>query len=664
MKKIIFFIVIFLLSISIVVSIPPFPQPPLIFQGDVKIDGRGDLAESVSFSINGEEVANSDVVDRRYSVMIQYYPEHHGKPIDITITPIVDEYEEDFYEAEQEIYYIPLQDIFLDLTALTEKALEIIIYNPEEDKIVVTETGNVEFDLTADTGYDETIEENKIKYKWYLDGDLDLEGVLVSGDTTFYTYTVYDNDIGIHNIAAKVSDSFLTRTKEWTLIIGKPIVDEFDGDTTDFSDIYLNELDDVPNVIFEKSENGKIEFLENLNLVGVYDIKNTVKIENGIVAVDTSTYGQFKNEPARITLRNLRYNSIPIIYYNEGFTTNGNEINKECDFCEIISYTDFPTTNGEVIFEVEHFSSFKVGGSGQKYDLDKFYDLDKCSLGKQGNLKVKIKEPDNNDDFKFGEKIEIEVEVENNNEEDLDIIVEAILYDIDEDDEIEKIESKDIEINDNDEETFELSLEVPKFDEDNNFILFVKAYEDDNENEQCNYDLIDLNLEKEKHDVIINEVKIMPDNIPNGGSFKALVEVENIGRKDIEDVYVVLKNRELNINLETDRFELKDNEIKIASFSVIIPEDIDEKNYELEAFVYFDNRENSKEGNLNVEKEEIIKRKYVYEDIGPINIKIVEKDVLKEFIENIEIPEIPSYLHIILFGIVVLLTLGFLYREI
>ena len=108
-------------------------------------------------------------------------------------------------------------------------------------------------------------------------------------------------------------------------------------------------------VIFEKTSNGKIQFLENLNLNGVYGIENTVKIENGIVAIDSDEYPQL-NKPARITLRNLNYNSVPIIYYNEGFTLTN--INQECDFCEIISYTENPTTDGVVVFEVDHFTSF------------------------------------------------------------------------------------------------------------------------------------------------------------------------------------------------------------------------------------------------------------------------------------------------------------------
>jgi len=670
-NKVMIFIVMFLISISIVVALIP-PQF-LLFQGNVRIDNRPALENTlVNFSIQGVELDSSSVVSGEYNVMIQGYSRFYGEPIDITIIPVnIEEYEEDFYEAEQEINYNYPQDVFLNLTTFTERALEI--YFPEKEEIIISKAGDVDFNVIAKTGYNEEIEKNKIKYKWYKNDEL------ISGeDTNFYSYYVNNNDYGIYDIRAEVYDNYITREKEWTLIIGKPIIDEdeFDGDTTNFSDITLDLLNNVPNVVFEKSVNGKIEFLENLDLRGVYDIDKNVKIENGVVAINTGdpTYSELSKK-ARITLRNLRYNSIPIIYYSDGFTTNKNKINQECDFCNLINYTDFPTTNGEIIFEVKHFSSFTIKESGKIYDLDLFKDLDVCEIN--GNLKVNIKEPDNNDDFKFGDEIEIEVEVENNNNEDLDVIVEAILYNIDEDDEVEKVESKDEEINDNDEETFELKLKIPSnFDEDDDYILFVRAYEDDNEDEQCNYDLIDLSLEKEKHDVIIKEMKIMPNNVPEGGSFKALVEIENIGRKDV-DVYVRLENEELNINLESNKFKLKDDEIKNIRFDVIIPEDIESKDYDLKAVVYFDNEEVSKEGKLNVEKEEQIKRISVSEESFPIKLNIIKdvlnikEDIFEPIINDfINVQEdvfsltkkIPSCIHVILFLIVVGLALAVIYK--
>ena len=97
-----------------------------------------------------------------------------------------------------------------------------------------------------------------------------------------------------------------------------------------------------------------------MNLSQVGDLDNSVVISNNLVSINSDALPQL-NRSARITLRGLSYTTTPVIFFNEGFTTNPNEVNTPCDFCTLISFTPFPTTDGEVIFEVEHFSSFAVG---------------------------------------------------------------------------------------------------------------------------------------------------------------------------------------------------------------------------------------------------------------------------------------------------------------
>ena len=83
------------------------------------------------------------------------------------------------------------------------------------------------------------------------------------------------------------------------------------------------------------------------------------------------------------------------------------------------------------------------------------------------------------------------------------------------------------------------------------------------------------------------------------------VEVQNIGSDEQEDVYVVLENNELEIyekSYEFDIEEFDEDDIEKISFSVRIPEDVDEKDYELKATVYFDDgdMENSRSETFTV----------------------------------------------------------------
>jgi len=504
-------------------------------------------------------------------------------------------------EDKQEYYwYVKADDGTINVTSLTRNfntSLDnppvINSYSPLELDLKIGDNTLQDFNVSA-SDLDESP-----RIRWYLDG-------IINGTENLSSYSIIlAPRSSAYNVSVLVSDNNNDVWKEWKLIVSdKPVSEDYDmpalsGDLTNITNFYIND-----------EANGKIDFSGSLDLSDVIDIDNTVKIKKGIVAIDSSKYPEL-NKPARITLKSLSYNSIPKIYYNNGFTTNADEINNECDFCKLISYSDFPTNNGEVVFEVTHFSSFKVGDSGEKYSLELFKDLDKCENNVKGNLNVEIKDPDNNDDFNFGENIDINVNVKNNNQDDKDVIVEAFLYNIDEDDEEENVEADSIDISKNDKEDFELQIKMPEdYDNKDNYILFVKAYEDGNEDQQCNYDIIDLNLERESHDVIIKEVEIIPKEVDCNGNVQANVKVQNIGTKDEKDLYVKLENSELNISLESSKFDLDDykgSDEKITErFNFKIPENTQSKDYNLDASVYFSDGSYVKSDSLKVKSCEII----------------------------------------------------------
>lgn len=640
-KTFITLLLIFLVSIPIIVSIPQF----LLFQGHVKIDGRiASQGTIINFSINGTEVANASVneLGEYGPVMIQGFSEYYGEPFNITING---------YETEQKISYIYPQDIFLNLSTLTEKALKIIDSFPTKNTIEIQKTGIQIFNISIETGY-----EDPVNHTWFLDG----EKVNESFDTnlSLFNYMIEGDDEGIHNITVIVSDGFLTRNKEWELIIARPETSSFDGDTTDFDSLGLDDLDHVENVVIEKTGKGKIEFLENLNLTGVTDLDDKVKIEHGIVAIDTSFYSQL-NKPARITLSGLRYNTIPQIFYSNEFTTTSSEINQECDFCNIISYTPNPATNGVIVFEVEHFSSFKAGESGNKYNLTLFDDLDTCRSGIIGDLDLKLKDPDDGDEFGVGDKIEIKIEIENNADEDKDIVVEVVLYNIDQDDVEEETDDEE-EIRDGKDETFEFVFDVPDDFEDDDYLVFVKAYEDNEEELQCVEGAIDIELEREKHDVIIKSISISPEEIYAGQNLDVFTEVQNIGKSD-EDVYMVVEIKELTVLTESEIFELEEfgeDDSFSETFSIKIPENAEKGEYEVEIKAIFDGDEDKKEYTVSVLEKEPVQKETIFLNKEIIEIK--EKAPLKiEKIPKVQKAlEIPSAVPIVLsIGIIILIIL-------
>ena len=207
-------------------------------------------------------------------------------------------------------------------------------------------------------------------------------------------------------------------------------------------------------------------------------------------------------------------------------------------------------------------------------------------------LQLNIKEPDNGDDFKPGEEIKVEVDVENNNDEDLDVIVEAVLYNLDEDEEIATFESDSQEIKDGNEETFEFEFEVPRDfdgDEADRYGLFIKAVEDGDEDQNCNVDSKNLDFSREKNDIIVKKATLAPNTARAGDLVELTVEAENIGKNDQRDAYIQVTNSELGISLKSNEFDLDksggSDDRLTRRFSLNIPAGVAEKEYTIDVAV-------------------------------------------------------------------------------
>ncbi|MDP3027267.1 MAG: Ig-like domain-containing protein [Nanoarchaeota archaeon] len=102
----------------------------------------------------------------------------------------------------------------------------------------------------------------------------------------------------------------------------------------------------------------------------------------------------------------------------------------------------------------------------------RFSDAGRCGNLSSG-LKLKIENPDENDKFMIGDTIKGKIKIENNLDEDLDFDVNAYLYDISADNEIENYEDS-VSVDENKNEELEFELIVPEdIDGDNNYAVFV-----------------------------------------------------------------------------------------------------------------------------------------------------------------------------------------------
>jgi hypothetical protein len=219
----------------------------------------------------------------------------------------------------------------------------------------------------------------------------------------------------------------------------------------------------------------------------------------------------------------------------------------------------------------------------------KFDDAKRCGgADKDGIIEIKIKEPDYNDEFEIGEIIHVEFEIENNFDDDVKFEYEVHLYDIVEEDSLDKFEDK-IKIDENDDAKIEFDLEIPSDFEDSEFAVYFYVEGED----LCNTDYVNIDIERKKHDVRIDKINVNPDPARPGEEIEVQVSIENLGLKS-EDVIIEIEIPALGVNDGTEEFEIEEygeDDSEKQEFLITIPQSFSEGNYEIIARVIFDEDE-------------------------------------------------------------------------
>jgi len=327
------------------------------------------------------------------------------------------------------------------------------------------------------------------------------------------------------------------------------------------------------------------------NLTNTFQIKNT-----GNQALSALTF-----DTAALDLKDSSNKVITLSFSDPG-TINGGETKTVTVTANYGDNIDLDTYGGVV--NVKSVATGTTVLDSFKLDLKVFPEICSDGIVKDGDkasrstafLQLNVKEPDNGDDFKPGDEIKVEVDVENDGDEDLDVAVEAILYNLDEDEEIVTLESDSQEIKDGSDETFEFDLEVPRdFDGDENdrYIVFLKATEDGNEDQNCNFESKNLDFSRDKDDLIVKKATLSTSIARPGDVVELIVDVENVGDNDQRDAYVRVSNSELGIDLKSNEFDMDksggSDDSLTRRFSINIPANAAEKDYTLDIAVYDDN---------------------------------------------------------------------------
>jgi hypothetical protein len=243
-----------------------------------------------------------------------------------------------------------------------------------------------------------------------------------------------------------------------------------------------------------------------------------------------------------------------------------------------------------------------------------------CSDGEKGDLEIRNVDFQNDgeggdEDWNLLDDITIEVEVKNVGSDDIDdVFVEIGLFDSDGDNVIDDLDFENADeeefdigrIKDGDKETVEFKFKVPADFEDGTYKLVVKAYDDDQGEENiCDdtagdldneyFQSIDIERESDEGKFIaFDKIVFKPTEATCGETVTLTTDVYNIGDEDQEQVKVNLFGSTLNVNLDKEiRTDLDQGDKETISFTFVIPQNAEDKLHTLDLTAEYDYRDST-----------------------------------------------------------------------
>jgi len=177
------------------------------------------------------------------------------------------------------------------------------------------------------------------------------------------------------------------------------------------------------------------------------------------------------------------------------------------------------------------------------------------------------------EDFNPLDEYELSVKVRNNDDEDSQkAVIEMVL--VQANGEVDDTLVDDSQkISDTDYFTFKLNSSIPADIEEGKAYLYVRVYNDDDEN-NCEQDVLEMNIEKRSKELAPTELEF-PKTVSCGETFTFSGRIANIGDSDEDKVNVVLTTLGQTFSEEFDNLDSGDYS-PVFDFSVKVPTNLTE----------------------------------------------------------------------------------------
>ncbi len=204
----------------------------------------------------------------------------------------------------------------------------------------------------------------------------------------------------------------------------------------------------------------------------------------------------------------------------------------------------------------------------------------------EGDLDINLDQPDDGDEIESGDIISVNVEVDNTGDDDIDTKLKAVLYNKDNSRKIAtKTVSKNIDDGDEEEIRFDLdSGDTDDLEEDDDVALFIKVFDEDNEDVTCVLEEIDLEVQVPDHKIVVNDLTMGPLSARCNDQISGTAHLKNVGDND-ENVVFEISNPQLGIiealpSFILDELGSRDDEEDV-SFSFNIPDNAEAGVYQI-----------------------------------------------------------------------------------
>ena len=476
----------------------------------------------------------------------------------------------------------------------SDKLLNIFVNNsPRIDSFsppslaqTIAENSTLSFNVNASDPDD------AVSFSWYIDN------VLNSTAQNNFSYKPGFNANGTHTINATVKDSANQASIKWAVAVTNanraPALDAISNKTftkniNSSFNVTANDLDD-DSLAFSSNRSGIIVSKINNSLATVswkptnldlgsnainFTVSDGLLIDSKIITITVNAQG---NAAPNIT---TSAKTIAIVNEQYSYDIGANDLDNDTLSFSLkanASGISIDSSTGLITFKPAQTGVFSVNASvsdligitNQSFLLSaifgtrlKITDVDvKVDSRKSSNIANNTKIGREADP---GSEVEFKIKVKNDftDSEDIDIEdigVKVTIEEIDDDDDLEE-ESKEFDLSAEDDKTVTLKFNLPLNIDDGAFDVLIEADgNDENGNEQGQFFKIELEVEKEKHDLRFLSFELSPITIGCNKRINADSKIINVGTDDEEnavleiqsDLGILIGEKNISIDAGTD----------------------------------------------------------------------------------------------------------------